>query len=151
MRGLANAGTVIEPDQVKMKSRKQKRTEIEVNRKKAKIQSRNQQREMRLRPVLGPPVNQALLAPNNSYGAPDFVHRGYYVDRPFRCVDCGKDEVWTGTQQKWWYEIAKGFVYTTAIRCRSCRRKKRQQSDASRRVHLEGLERKAQRKHERLK
>ena len=133
-----------------MKSGKQKRHEIQAKRKQktAKIHTRNQQQERRLRPVLGPPVNEALLAPNNSYGAPDFVYRGFYVDRPFRCVDCGKEEVWTGTQQKWWYEVAKGFVYTTAIRCRLCRRKKREQSEESRRVHLEELERKARRKPE---
>ena len=89
-------------------------------------------------------VNAELLAPNNSYGAPDFVQRGYYVDRPFRCVDCGKEEVWTGTQQKWWYEVAKGFAYSTAVRCRVCRREKREQSAESRRVHLEGIQRKKQ-------
>jgi len=131
-----------------MKSGKPKRAEIKAKRKTAEMRSHSKQPEVRLRPVLGPPVNEALLAPNNSYGAPDFVYRGYYVDRPFRCVDCGKEEVWTGTQQKWWYEVAKGFVYTTAIRCRLCRRKKRQQSAESRRVHLAGLERKAQRKSE---
>jgi hypothetical protein len=133
-----------------MKSGKQRRVEIKTKRKHkvAKIQLRNNQQERQLRPVFGPAVNEALLAPNNSYGAPDFVYRGYYVDRPFRCVNCGKEEVWTGTQQKWWYEVAKGFVYTTAIRCRLCRRKKRAQSDESRRVHLEGLERKARRKRE---
>ena len=133
-----------------MKSGKQRRVEIKTKRKHkvAKIQLRNNQQERQLRPVFGPAVNEALLAPNNSYGAPDFVYRGYYVDRPFRCVDCGKEEVWTGTQQKWWYEVAKGFVYTTAVRCRLCRRKKRAQSDESRRVHLEGLERKARRKRE---
>ena len=130
-----------------MKSGKQKRVEIKAKRKQqaAKIQMHNKQPERRLPPVPRPPVNESLLAPNNSYGAPDFVYRGYYVDRPFRCVDCGKEEVWTGTQQKWWYEVAKGFVYTSAIRCRLCRRKKREQSDESRRVHLEGLERKARR------
>jgi len=133
-----------------MKSGKQRRVEIKTKRKHkvAKIQLRNNQQERQLRPVFGPAVNEALLAPNNSYGAPDFVYRGYYVDRPFRCVDCGKEEVWTGTQQKWWYEVAKGFVYTTAVRCRLCRRTKRAQSDESRRVHLEGLERKARRKRE---
>lgn len=133
-----------------MKSGKQRRVEMKTKRKRkvAKIQLRNNQQERQLRPVFGPAVNEALLAPNNSYGAPDFVYRGYYVDRPFRCVDCGKEEVWTGTQQKWWYEVAKGFVYTTAVRCRLCRRKKRAQSDESRRVHLEGLERKARRKRE---
>jgi Probable zinc-ribbon domain len=126
-----------------VKSGKQKWVEIKAKRKQkaVKIQLLNKQPERRLGPVLGPPVNESLLAPNNSYGAPDFVYRGYYIDRPFRCVDCGKEEVWTDTQQKWWYEIAKGFVYTSAIRCRLCRRKKRERSDESRRVHLEGLER----------
>jgi Probable zinc-ribbon domain len=90
------------------------------------------------------PVNEQLLAPNNSYGAPDFVRRGYYTDIPFRCVDCGKEEIWTGTQQKWWYEIAKGFVYSTAIRCRACRRKERDRRANARRVHLEGKARKPQ-------
>jgi len=135
---------------VKIKSGKQKRAEIKAKRKQktAKILSSNKLQEARLRPVLGPPVNESLLAPNNSYGAPDFVYRGYYVDRPFRCVDCGKEEVWTGTQQKWWYEVAKGFAYSTAIRCRLCRRRERSRQDEARRVHLEGLERKARRKRE---
>lgn len=138
---------------MKIKSGKQKRLEIKVKRKQKSVKSylRAKRPEPQLRPVLGPPVNESLLAPNNSYGAPDFVYRGYYVDRPFRCADCGKGEVWTGTQQKWWYEVAKGFVYTTAVRCRLCRRKKREQSNESRRVHLEGLERKARRKREGLK
>ena len=129
-----------------MKSGKQRRDEIHAKRKQqaAKRQAGNQETDRRLRPALGPPVNEALLAPNNSYGAPDFVYRGYYVDRPFRCVDCGKEEVWTGTQQKWWYEVAKGFAYSTAVRCRLCRRKKQAQSAESRRVHLAGIERKKQ-------
>ena len=129
-----------------MKSGKQRRTEIKAARieREAKKVAMAKARELRLRPVLDPPVNEELLAPNNSYGAPDFVRRGYYVDRPFRCVDCGKEEIWTGSQQKWWYEVAKGFAYSTAVRCRLCRRKKRERSAESRRVHLEGMERKKQ-------
>ena len=130
-----------------MKSGKQKRAEIHAKRKKQSIKrQQEQEKERRLRPALGPPVNEALLAPNNSYGAPDFVYRGYYVDRPFRCIDCGKEEVWTGAQQKWWYEVAKGFAYSTAIRCRLCRRRERQRRDQARRVHLAGLELKARQK-----
>lgn len=87
------------------------------------------------------PVNESLLAPHNSYGAPAFVMRGYYVDTPFCCVDCGKKEIWTGSQQKWWYEVAKGFVYSIAIRCRACRRKERARREEARRVHLEGAAR----------
>lgn len=46
-------------------------------------------------------VDRAALAPNNSYGAPAFVERGYYLDEAFTCARCGTHEVWTATQQKW--------------------------------------------------
>ncbi|MSP38634.1 MAG: hypothetical protein EXR70_09105 [Deltaproteobacteria bacterium] len=130
-----------------MKSGKQKRAEIIAARARRgeKRKERAQAHEFKHAPYRFVAVNEQALAPNNSYGAPDFVMRGYYLDRPFRCAYCGKAEVWTGTQQKWWYEVAKGFAYTTAIRCRLCRRKKREQSAASRRVHLAGLETKARR------
>lgn len=58
--------------------------------------------------------------PNNSYG-PVVV---YYIDKPFNCIDCGKSEVWTAHQQKWYYEVAKGSLYATAIRCRNCRKRR---------------------------
>ena len=67
-------------------------------------------------------VNESALKPANSYGTPQFVQRGHYEDIPFQCKSCGKEEVWTATQQKWWYEVAKGFIYSTAVRCRACRR-----------------------------
>mgnify|MGYP003502850254 CR=1 FL=1 len=51
---------------------------------------------------------------------------GYYVDRAFVCRGCGQAQVWRATQQKWWYEVAKGQVYSTAVRCRLCRAKDRQ-------------------------
>ena len=129
-----------------MKSGKQRRNEIITKRKTraAKEATRVNARKLTATPCGCVPVNEELLAPNNSYGAPDFVTRGYYVDRNFCCIDCGKEEVWTGTQQKWWYEVAKGFAYSTAVRCRLCRRKKREQSAESRRIHLQGIERKKQ-------
>jgi hypothetical protein len=71
-------------------------------------------------------VNPELLRPYNSYGVPVFVSLGYYVDYAFVCRDCGRDQVWRAAQQKWWYEIAKGQVYSMAVRCRSCRAKDRQ-------------------------
>lgn len=87
-------------------------------------------------------VDVSLLAPDNSYGTPDFVTLGVYVDRPFTCKKCAKLEVWTGPQQKWWYEIAKGNVWTTATMCRPCRRNEHARKAAARKVHLEGLARK---------
>lgn len=127
-----------------MKSGKQRRAE-----NKSKHRRRKQQPGASAKVSTGSepsgeriPVNESLLAPNNSYGVPDFVTRGYYVDRPFRCVGCGKQEVWTATQQKWWYEVAKGFVYSTAVRCRACRHKERARREEARRIHRAGLSRK---------
>lgn len=85
------------------------------------------------------------LAPDNSYGVPAFVRRGFYVDQPFTCVGCGVEEVWRATQQRWWYEVAKGDVWSTATRCRRCRRVERERKAKARRVHLEGLAAKAAR------
>jgi hypothetical protein len=127
-----------------MTSGKQRREEIKARRaarsaRRSMLEKAARLKQLEARGVL---VNAAALAPNNSYGAPGFVHRGYYVDVPFRCKDCGKDEIWTATQQKWWYEVAKGFIYSTAIRCRTCRRKVQAHRAESRRTHLEGVGRK---------
>ncbi len=92
------------------------------------------------------PVNATLLAPSRSRDTPEFVARGTYLNRVFACVDCEAEEVWTATQQKWWYEVAKGELFTTARRCRSCRRRERDRKAEARRVHLEGLARKKARK-----
>ncbi len=90
----------------------------------------------------GVAVNVEKLAPSNSYGVPEFVERGYYEDVEFVCQKCGREETWTATQQKWWYEVAKGYVYSTAKLCRVCRRRERERRAEARRVHLEGLARK---------
>jgi hypothetical protein len=73
----------------------------------------------------GVAVDPGSLAPRNSYSSPDFVERGYYVDKPFSCQECGKPQIWTAEQQKWWYEVAKGSVLSTATRCRACRQQER--------------------------
>jgi hypothetical protein len=82
----------------------------------------------------GVAVDPAALAPHNSYGQPDFVSRGYYVDQPFACRACGVPQIWTAAQQKWWYEVARGPVFSTARLCRSCRQQERQRREAARRT-----------------
>jgi len=79
-------------------------------------------------------VNPTLLRPTNSYDIPDFVQREFYVDRPFVCKDCGKAE--------WWYETARGDVWTVAVRCRPCRRRERERKTEVRRIQLEGIAKK---------
>jgi hypothetical protein len=127
-----------------MKSGKQRRIELKNARKKREQKKYELTRGARMKEVTAntAPCNPELLAPNPSYSVPRFVLRGYYCDVLFKCKDCGKEEVWSATRQKWWYEIAKGDVWTTAVRCNSCRRKERERKAESRKIHLEGLSRK---------
>lgn len=73
---------------------------------------------------------------------PLYVTRGFYVPVPFTCRDCGKDEMWTPRQQKWWYEEAKGDPFSSAVRCRVCRRRERDRKAAHKRASEEGRARK---------
>ena len=86
-------------------------------------------------------VNPANLRPTNSYGTPDFVKRGFYVDTSFTCKACGAIQTWTATQQKWWYESAKGDVWTVAVMCKPCRAKERARKARARAAHLDGIAR----------
>ena len=95
------------------KSGKQRRVELLAARE------RRQQRRLRQAkanaspalkrcPTAWVPVDTARLQPNNSYGAPDFVGRGYYVDLAFRCGDCGAEAVWTAERQRWLVRGSQG-------------------------------------------
>jgi hypothetical protein len=112
-----------------MANGRRKRGRISAQRKAARQEDErrevNELAERQRVPADAVMVDREALAPSNSYGEPEFLQRGYYVDTPFQCVDCGKDEVWTAAQQKWWYEVAKGFAYSFAKRCRPCRHKRR--------------------------
>ncbi len=66
--------------------------------------------------------------PNNSYDSPPT----FYVDIHFKCCDCSTEETWTAKQQKWYYEVAKGTLYATAVRCRACRDRIKAEKDIRR-------------------
>lgn len=67
------------------------------------------------------PADPSRLDHINSYGAlPE-----YYVDRPFTCRECGKEEIWRARDQKWYYEEAKGHIDATAVRCHACRKRRK--------------------------
>jgi hypothetical protein len=68
---------------------------------------------------------KGAVAGDPSQQDPRYRPRQYYIDRPFKCVDCGSEEVWTAEQQKWYYEVAKGSTYAEPKRCRQCRLKRR--------------------------
>jgi hypothetical protein len=81
------------------------------------------------------PAEQSKLLHDRTYGP----RPRFYADELFSCVDCGAEEVWTATDQKWWYEEAKGKIATRANRCLACRRKRRVRRSQERRVHVEGM------------
>jgi hypothetical protein len=63
------------------------------------------------------PADHSKLTHINTYGwLPEF-----YIDKPFECRDCGKEEIWKAVDQKWFYEEAKRHTDATAVRCHSCR------------------------------
>ncbi len=130
-----------------MKSNKQRRAELQELR--AKQESKRQAKaiahqEQANREKIPTDVicHPELLAPNGSYSTPLFVTRGYYIDLPFQCVDCQKQEIWLAAQQQWWYEVAKGDVFALASRCRPCRKIERDRKIEARRIHLEGVAKK---------
>ncbi len=91
------------------------------------------------------PIDRSKLTSANFMGGGfdiPTLERKYYLDYPFTCVDCQSAQVWTGLQQKWWFEVAGGAMEQIAIRCRDCRIKERARKIEARRVHLEGMEKK---------
>lgn len=78
------------------------------------------------------PVDFSALSTKGITMFPAEIRRGYYEDKPFTCVDCKAPQVWTATQQKWWFEVAKGYTYSYAQRCRPCRAAARAKKAAAR-------------------
>ena len=123
-------------NELTMKSGKQRKFEIKTKRvAKAKGRPKRKKAWSKNEPLA---ANQLKLrSPSCLPRFPDF-----YYDKKFYCRDCGKLEIWTPRQQKWWYEEVGGNIETTAIRCRPCRLKERLRKLEAKRTHLEGLERK---------
>ena len=86
-------------------------------------------------------ADASQLSHNNTYSPLPL----FYVDKVVVCRQCGTEEVWPAERQKWWYEVAKGNIFTQAVLCSSCRRVDKDRKAEARRVHLDGLARKRER------
>ena len=118
-----------------MKSSKQRRLEIkEKRRKKAAKLNIDISIETKPLPMGAVEADHNELIHNNTYSSFPFV----YIDKIFTCRDCGSDELWTAKQQKWWYEVAKGHIDSTAVRCRKCRDKIKAEKDEQKK-HMEEM------------
>ncbi len=85
-------------------------------------------------------VDESKLKMGNTYSSPP----EYYYDIEFTCVDCGIVQNCTAKQQKWWYEEAGGYFFSTAVRCRECRKKEKKRVEDARKTHLEGIKKNIQ-------
>jgi Probable zinc-ribbon domain len=121
-----------------MKSNKQRRAEIIARRQFRKTRNLKPHALVSFgREALA--VDPNMFPPPGSYRAPEFSERGCYLPHPFQCKDCGKEEIWTAAQQKWWYEKANGTWSAVAVRCRACRAKERTRKAEARVASLAGL------------
>ena len=103
------------------KSSKQRREELR-SRREAKRQRASQERlEAGLADGSILPVDASKIVSRSAI--PDIPD--YYRDRHFHCKDCGKGETWTAAQQKRWHEEQGGEIEAIAVRCRDCRRARR--------------------------
>lgn len=127
-----------------MKSGKQRRLEIKEKRRKKAIKNKNI--SVYILPKKWP--EGAVKADmsgfkDNYYGLLPL----FYLDKPFVCKDCGSHEIWTAKQQKWWYEVVKGYIDSTAVRCRRCRKALRDQK-AKQKAHMEEMANRVPHPHE---
>lgn len=118
-----------------MKSGKQRRLEIKEKRRKKAVN--NISVDVYSNPAKLPKgaikSNLSKIYVNHYVTLPTF-----YIDKAYVCRDCGSEEVWTAKQQKWWFEIIKGDVNSTAIRCLRCRKVIRDQK-AEQKAHMEEM------------
>jgi predicted RNA-binding Zn-ribbon protein involved in translation (DUF1610 family) len=68
-------------------------------------------------PTSAIPVDPHRINLGGSYFRPT-----HFEDLEFVCRDCGKRQIWKAEDQAWYYETSGAPYYSTAIRCRSCRR-----------------------------
>ncbi len=134
-----------------MKSGKQRRVEMMARREKRKKTAAillAQACPMQLYTGLGAtPVHRDALTSNSCCGLEyhPLVVRGFYLPIPFTCRNCDESQCWKAAQQKWWYEVVGGDIFTTATRCRPCRASERQRKQIARLVSVAGREAKIQR------
>lgn len=51
-----------------------------------------------------------------------------YVDRPFRCEDCGKQTVFGAREQRHWFETLRFLIWVHPKQCVACRRERRRKA-----------------------
>lgn len=69
------------------------------------------------RPKLPPKAVPGDPSKQNPYGIPTY----YYLDQQKTCIECQKDFIFSGQEQKYWYEDLQFDTASHPIRCPHCR------------------------------
>lgn len=99
-----------------MKSNKQRKKEIKESRqaKEAKRQVAKLQNKLFGKEFQRIPVSPNALSEKSKRS---WSTLKYYEDQIYRCVECGKETVFSAEQQREWYEIKKRDIYLKPVRC----------------------------------
>lgn len=97
------------------KQRKQELKEARVTRQRKRSAAILATRGIHYRPEHRIAVCPEALSEKSqlSWGVPKF-----YKDECYKCVDCGKEILFSAEQQKEWYEVKKRYIYQRPVRCR---------------------------------
>ena len=58
----------------------------------------------------------------------------FYLDEEKKCIQCGRNFIFSAQEQKYWYESLQFVLYSTAIRCKNCRKQKRTKKILNRQI-----------------
>ena len=53
------------------------------------------------------------------------VPKYFYVDESRTCIQCGDNFIFSGSEQKFWYEVRQFNFHSIPVRCHRCRRQRR--------------------------
>jgi len=79
-------------------------------------------------PTYKPPLPRGAVAGDVSrqdFCTAHHTPKYFYVDERRRCIQCGDGFVFTGREQKYWYETRRFNFGSVPIRCPRCRRRRR--------------------------
>lgn len=69
-------------------------------------------------------LNEKVLVDKSKWGINDNTYAlppEFYLDIHYSCCDCGSPEIWTASEQKFYYEELGKTVNSGAVRCQHCR------------------------------
>ena len=88
-------------------------------------------------PAFRPPLPEGAIRGDPSrqvYCPACHIPKYFYLDEKRECVECGNEFLFEATEQRFWYEQLQFNLHSVAIRCRSCRARRRRAAAYGRQI-----------------